>query len=68
MEICISDFKARSLKLLDKIHHSGETITVTRRSIQIARVVPIYDHKKEIDLKGTLKEQDEDIFSTRTFV
>ena len=64
MEICISDFKARSLKLLDKIHHSGESITVTKRGIPIARVVPICDYKNEIDLKGTLIEQDEDIFST----
>ncbi len=64
MEICISDFKARSLKLIDKIHHSGESITVTKRGIPIAKVVPICDHKYEIDLKGTLIEQDEDVFST----
>ncbi len=51
MEICISDFKARSLKLLNKIHHSGESITVTMRGIPIARVVPICDHKNDIDLK-----------------
>ncbi len=68
MEICISDFKARSLKLLNKIHHSGESITVTMRGIPIARVVPICAHKNDIDLKGTLIEQNEYIFSTGTFV
>ena len=64
MKVCISDFKARSLKLLDEIHHSGKSITVTKRGKPIAKVVPICDHKNEIDLKGTLIEQDEDIFST----
>ena len=64
MIIGISEFKSRSLKLLDKIHHSGESITVTKRGIPIAKVVPLNDQTNEIDLKGTLLEQDDDIFST----
>ncbi|ODS33363.1 MAG: hypothetical protein SCARUB_01472 [Candidatus Scalindua rubra] len=64
MKIGISEFKTRSLKLLDEIHHSGESITVTKRGIPIAKVIPICDHTNEIDLKGTLIEQDENIFST----
>ncbi len=64
MIIGISEFKSKSLKLLDEIHHSGESITVTKRGIPIAKVVPINEEADEIDLKGTLIEQDDDIFST----
>jgi len=64
MIIGISEFKSKSLKLLDEIHHSGESITVTKRGIPIAKVVPVDDKTNEIDLKGTLIEQDDDIFST----
>ncbi|MDR4509560.1 MAG: type II toxin-antitoxin system prevent-host-death family antitoxin [Candidatus Brocadiaceae bacterium] len=64
MEIGISEFKAKSLKLIDEIHHSGESITVTKRRKPIAKVIPISDHTEEIDLKGTLIEQDKNIFNT----
>ncbi|MGR3319821.1 MAG: type II toxin-antitoxin system Phd/YefM family antitoxin [Candidatus Anammoxibacter sp.] len=64
MIIGVSEFKSRALKLLDEIHHSGESITVTKRGIPIAKVVPVNDQTNEIDLKGTLIEQDDDIFSS----
>ncbi|MGR3178745.1 MAG: type II toxin-antitoxin system Phd/YefM family antitoxin [Candidatus Anammoxibacter sp.] len=64
MIIGISEFKSRSLKLLDEIRRSGESITVTKRGIPIAKVVPVNDQSDEIDLKGTLIEQDDDIFSS----
>ncbi len=64
MEIGISEFKTKSLKLLDEIHHSGNSIIVTKRGVPIAKVIPIFDHKDEIDLKGTIIKQDKNIFST----
>ncbi|MCP4270206.1 MAG: type II toxin-antitoxin system prevent-host-death family antitoxin [Deltaproteobacteria bacterium] len=63
MEIGISEFKTKSLKLLDEIHHSGKSIVVTKRGVPIAKVIPISDHTNEIDLKGTLIKQDKNIFS-----
>ncbi len=63
MKIGISEFKAKSLKLLDDIHNSGESITITKRGKPFAKVIPISDQTKEINIKGTLIDQDEDIFS-----
>ncbi len=64
MEIGISEFKTKSLKLLDEIHHSGKSIIVTKRGVPITKVIPMSDHTNEIDLKGTIIKQDKNIFST----
>ncbi len=64
MIIGISEFKSKSLKLLDNIQRSGEPITVTKRGAPIAKVIPLSGQSEEIDLKGSISYQDEDIFGT----
>ena len=38
--LLISDFKAKCLAVLDRVHASGETVLVTRRGQPLVRVVP----------------------------
>ena len=65
MKIAISVFKAKSLKLLDEIHNSGEIIIVTKRGVPFAKVLPINNTVVPTDLKGTLVFQDDEIYSTK---
>ena len=39
-EFSISEFKAKSLSLLEQVHRTGEVITVTKHGKPIARVIP----------------------------
>jgi antitoxin (DNA-binding transcriptional repressor) of toxin-antitoxin stability system len=64
MRIGIPGFITKSLKLLGEIYNSGKSIIVTKRGVPITKVVPISDHKNEIDLKGTIIKQGKNIFST----
>lgn len=38
--LLISDFKAKCLAVLEKVHSGGETVLVTRRGKPLVRVVP----------------------------
>jgi prevent-host-death family protein len=37
----VSEFKAKSLSLFEKVAESGETLTITKRGKPIAKVIPI---------------------------
>ena len=38
-----AEFKAKCLSLLDRVHHRGESITITKRGRVVARLVPAGD-------------------------
>ena len=38
--LLISDFKAKCLAVLDRVHTGGETVLITRRGKPLARIVP----------------------------
>ncbi|MFH1039198.1 MAG: type II toxin-antitoxin system prevent-host-death family antitoxin [PVC group bacterium] len=41
MEIAAGQFKARCLKLMDRVAETHETITITKRGKAVARLVPV---------------------------
>lgn len=43
MKLAASEFKARCLALLDRVHERGESITITKRGRVVARLVPAGD-------------------------
>jgi prevent-host-death family protein len=47
MNIAASDFKARCLALLDRVHERGEAITITKRGKVVARLVPAGDAERQ---------------------
>ncbi len=40
MKLAASEFKAKCLSLLDRVHDDGEPITITKRGRVVARLVP----------------------------
>ena len=40
MIMAAAEFKAKCLSLLDRVHHRGESITITKRGRVVARLVP----------------------------
>lgn len=40
MEIAAAEFKAKCLAILDQVHESGESVTITKRGKVVARLVP----------------------------
>ena len=61
-----SEFKARCLKLMDKVQETGEEIIITKNGRPVRRLVP-YRVKASTLLglhKGKISCQDNDIFST----
>jgi prevent-host-death family protein len=43
MKLAAAEFKARCLALLDRVHQSGESITITKRGRVVARLIPAGD-------------------------
>jgi len=43
MKMPASEFKAKCLALLDRVHNDGETVTITKRGRVVARLVPAGD-------------------------
>jgi len=39
----ISDFKARCLAIIEKVHSDGESVLVTRRGKPLVRVLPAFE-------------------------
>ena len=39
--LLVSDFKARCLAVLERVHTDGETVLITRRGKPLAKVVPV---------------------------
>ena len=50
-------FKARCLKLMDKVHRTKRKIVITKRNKPIAQLVPIEEDKTSLfgKMKGTFK-------------
>lgn len=57
MKIAASEFKARCLALIDQVHDSGKTITITKRGKVVATLQPAGDEdaKPWLRLRGTVK-------------
>ena len=49
-------FKARCLKLMDKVHRTKKRIIITKRNKPIAQLVPIEEDKESLfgKMKGTV--------------
>jgi len=52
--LLVSDFKARCLAVLDRIHSGGETVLVTRRGKPLVRVMPATERPSNPRKLGTL--------------
>jgi prevent-host-death family protein len=53
----LSEFKTKTLELLDRIVESGESVVVTKRGKPVVRVVPVHDSSQVLQpdlLKNTL--------------
>lgn len=50
----VSDFKARCLAVLDRVHREGDTVLVTRRGHPLARVLPVAEPPANRRKLGTL--------------
>jgi prevent-host-death family protein len=55
MEIAAGQFKATCLKLMDMIKISHETVTITKRGVPVARLVPVTEAASS-SLFGFLKD------------
>ena len=51
--LAVSEFKAKCLRLLDKVEEEGETLIITRRGRPVAKVVPVAPPKRS--LRGSWK-------------
>jgi prevent-host-death family protein len=51
-----AEFKAKCLSLLDRVHQSGESITITKRGRVLARLVPAgdTDERPWMRVRGTV--------------
>ena len=55
MRIAASEFKAKCLAILDRVHERGEPITITKRGRVVARLVPAgeVDDSPWLRVRGT---------------
>jgi prevent-host-death family protein len=56
MEISAAEFKAKCLKLMDKVAKTRESITITKRGKPIAKLVPVESETRSLFgyMKGTV--------------
>lgn len=47
MTIAAGEFKAKCLKLMDRVNQTHETVTITKRGVPVAKLVPVSDIKSE---------------------
>lgn len=47
-----AEFKATCLKLLDEVYETGLEVTITKRGVPIARLVPTRERMKELRALG----------------
>jgi prevent-host-death family protein len=45
MTIAAGEFKAKCLKLMDRVNETHETVTITKRGIPVAKLVPVSEVK-----------------------
>jgi prevent-host-death family protein len=55
MTLAASEFKAKCLRLLDRVEAEGETLVITKRGRPVAKVVPVSPPKRS--LRGSWKGQ-----------
>ncbi len=53
MTLGASEFKAKCLRLLDRVEAEGETLVITKRGRPVAKVVPVSSPKRS--LRGSWK-------------
>jgi prevent-host-death family protein len=54
MTITASEFKAKCLRLMEHVRKSGESITITKRGVGVARLAPLPAKQKPWErLRGT---------------
>ena len=56
-----TEFKAKCLSLIDRVHERGEPITITKRGRVVARLVPAGDEDDRpwLRLRGTVTRYDD---------
>ena len=58
MVISVTEFKAKCLAILERIRATGERVTVTKRGVPVAEVIPpshAKTHDPQKELKGTVR-------------
>jgi len=53
MEISITEFKSKCLRLMEEVHRTGEELEITKHGRKLARVVPYVESKPWKQLLGT---------------
>jgi prevent-host-death family protein len=51
--VAASEFKAKCLRLLDRVEEEGETLVITKRGRPVAKVIPVTGGKRS--LRGSWK-------------
>ena len=71
MTITASEFKAKCLKLMEHVRKSGESITITKRGVEVARLGPVAPKQKPWErLRGSgvlLASPEESFFKDSDF-
>ena len=57
MKLSASEFKAKCLALLDRVHDDGEPVTITKRGRVVARLIPAgeADHRPWLRVRHTAR-------------
>jgi prevent-host-death family protein len=45
MTMAAGEFKAKCLKLMDRVNQTHETVTITKRGVPVAKLVPVSEEK-----------------------
>jgi prevent-host-death family protein len=56
-DISVFDAKTHFSKLIDQVYQQRESITITRRGMQVAKIVPIQEQQKQ-SVANLLRELD----------
>jgi prevent-host-death family protein len=58
--IAATEFKAKCVALIDRVHHEGESVTITKRGRAVARLVPAGDDERPwLRVRGTLQKYED---------
>ena len=52
MQISATEFKAKCLELLDRVHSTGEELVISKRGKPVARLVAEHEDKPWLALRG----------------
>lgn len=71
MTITASEFKAKCLRLMERVRETGESISITKRGVEVARLTPPAPKKKPWqELRGSgllLAGPEESFFEDKDF-